>query len=111
MSISVNWANPEKTLAVITFTGRWFWRDFDEMAEALTQMLQAVTHDVTMIFDFEKSSLYEPNIIEYIRKHHPKPTVTNWRKPIVVGGGLFHAGAVGWVYQTSVWETVSSDIF
>lgn len=89
MSISVDWANEEKTLVIITFTGRWHWRDFDEMAKSITQMLQEVQHEVTMIFDFEKSSLYEPNMIEYIRKNYAVPAVTNWAKPIVVGVDYF----------------------
>jgi len=56
MAIEVAWGNPEKTIILQTYDGKWTWDEFFQASEVETgHLMDSVTHTVDVITDYTDS--------------------------------------------------------
>ncbi len=74
MSIHVKWDNPEKTIILWTFIGRWAWGEYDDSLRESDRLLDSVNHRVDFLYDVREMSILPPDLISqfklrYLKKH------------------------------------------
>lgn len=88
MSITVNWANPEKTIIIYTYEGRWSMEQFNESYVTARQFMDTVDHQVDFIIDVRNSSLLPSGILSrgrnVVTAGHP-----NEGRTAIVGASTF----------------------
>jgi hypothetical protein len=77
MGISLEWADPEKTIIHITFGEKWHWSDLYEIEILSEKMLETVAHKVSYIVNMHNvrqmpASLSMSRAGKIIELKHPK---------------------------------------
>jgi len=68
MGIRVQWDNRQQTIILMTFEGRWVWRELQEAVLVCNEMIESVPHHVHFILD-RHGGLWTPgNLLVNMRK-------------------------------------------
>ncbi|MEQ8676057.1 MAG: hypothetical protein RLP44_01910 [Aggregatilineales bacterium] len=89
MPITVSWIDPDKTIILLRFTGRWNWSECHKVfANELTNIMLEVSHEVYIIADFLPAANPPVNGVTHARKLFPTlPPI--WRHVLVVSDDKF----------------------
>ena len=85
MSIRISWTTPEHTAALITFDGRWAWRDIDGMVAGLNALDSTAQHPYDLIVDGRNTTLWEPDLLGKMRADFTTPRLIHNRLTLIVG--------------------------
>ncbi|MBZ0291919.1 MAG: hypothetical protein K8L99_05055 [Anaerolineae bacterium] len=83
MSIEVSWANPEKTVIVYAYEGRWSMEQFNNSYQQARKLMDTVQHPVDFIIDVRNSSLLPSGILSRGRNVVTTPHPNEGRTAIV----------------------------
>ncbi len=89
MSVNVQWRDTENTILVLTFQGRWYWKELDAAIKTLMELAQPTTKPFDLLVDITQSSLYEPNAIEYVRANYINVALPNLRIMMCIGADYY----------------------
>lgn len=88
MSVSINWANDERTIVTYTFAEPWTWDEFYRCWDWLKAELDASTQPVSIIMDMRGVTRIPPDIMKHIKtivsQIHPNFS----RTTVYVGAGM-----------------------
>jgi hypothetical protein len=75
MSVSVEWANPEKTVIYFRVTQPWTWEDYYTATDESWEMIHTVDHIVDFIVDLTNTKLVPSNAMSHLKRratrYHP----------------------------------------
>ena len=85
MNISVVWDNEEKTILRYIYGKNWNWNDFHSAAKEAYQMLDAVSHKVNIIMDFQNAQLVPQGAITNVQRAFSTRRHSNINTTVIVG--------------------------
>ncbi len=88
MSITVTWANEQKTAFNWQFQGQWTWLEYSEAMKQSNAMSDEVSHRIDVIVDLRQSGMIPSNALSYVRferAEHPE----KMGRIAVVGASIF----------------------
>ncbi|QPC83243.1 hypothetical protein G4Y79_02380 [Phototrophicus methaneseepsis] len=89
MPVSVDWANPEKTIVMQRIDGQWSMAEFYDVVQKSAQLLATVDHPVDIIVDLSTTNFVPQGVISGANK--TESTVPpNQRLVIFVGAKMMH---------------------
>lgn len=69
MTIAINWHNPERTVIYIECPEEWEWHHLEQADQSLLDMLNVVSHRVSLIINLSGNIRLPPGrITHYVRK-------------------------------------------
>ena len=68
MSVTVEWANPEKTILCFRISNPWTWEDYYNATDEAWDMMQTVDHIVDYVIDMTGTKIVPPNAMSHIRR-------------------------------------------
>lgn len=91
MPVTFTWDNPQKTIGLFTFNGRWKWSEYwerhYEVERELTEFPHTV-HFIVYIADDVLPNYFPPNILPSVLRVYRNPPVNVGRTVIISGGYL-----------------------
>ena len=85
MNITVTWDNDEKTILRYNYGKSWNWNDFNQAAKEAYEMLDLVTHTVSIIMDFQNAQLIPQGAITNVQRAFSTRRHNNIGTTIIVG--------------------------
>ncbi|MBL8153998.1 MAG: hypothetical protein JNM70_07430 [Anaerolineae bacterium] len=97
MPIHITWGNPEHTVILQEFQGRWNINDLHTAFDQTNEMKKSVPHTVNFICDLRQSGMPSGNFLSVVRRLERQPS--NIGRTIMVGANHY-IKTLGEVFKT-----------
>lgn len=84
MSVSINWANEEKSGLILTFMSPWTWDEYEILSDTIRRSFESVDYAVDLIVDLRDVGDIPADVVSYLRDAYASDT-PNLRQYIYVG--------------------------
>jgi hypothetical protein len=91
MGITVTWDNEAQTVLRADLRGRWNLEEFRQQMRLAGQMVNSVSHPVSVVVDLTGSNALPDNLIQSVAQivHGKSPHPPNVERYVIIGAGRF----------------------